>query len=519
MSFRNTALALAAIAGAANAQVGTMLAPKFDINFPSTEVARNPLNWLGANGPYAPGQNVYGISNDVPEHCTVDMAYYISRHGSRYPDLGAYQGWVDMENRFNVNNGYNASGSLEFLTSWKTPLTNPALQIANLSPTGNKEVFDMGYQLRTRYPHLYNEGDDLYVWANNYTRVLETAKLFVRGFLGVNATELGHVVSVTSKVYTDAIGNSLAPSDQCPRFNDASGGAWYTNWTNTYSAPIQQRLQALITGNLTLTQNDVTQIPYLCGFESQIKGKLSPYCAVYTDLELQYYQYANDLRYYYGVGPGTTLPATMMLPWLSQVVANLQTGPNQNGTAADGASAFNVPNLVVNFLNDGQLNELLTAAGVHDAQAPLSSSKMDPSRLYIGNRFTTMKGQVGIERLTCAAKPLSSNATTTLVPLAQRTSGCSATTTKNKKFAKSTINSTYVRFLLNDVVYPIPSCQNGPGYSCLLSDYADYVSDKYNASGNWATNCGVTTSGAPSVVKGATFYNDLSSDFLRVLSP
>lgn len=45
------------------------------------------------------GPNVYGISSDVPEHCTVDQAFYVSRHGSRYPDLGAYNGWVDMQNR------------------------------------------------------------------------------------------------------------------------------------------------------------------------------------------------------------------------------------------------------------------------------------------------------------------------------------------------------------------------------------------------------------------------------------
>lgn len=357
--------------------------------------------------------------------------------------------------------------------------------MSNLSPTGQKEIFDMAYTLRTRYPQLYTEGDDLYVWANNYSRVLQTARLFTTGFLGVNASSLGHVISVTSTLYADAVGNSLAPSDSCPNFSDASGGTPLANWTSVYVPPIMKRLQALIDGNLTLTSNDVQQMPYLCGFESQILGRMSPWCAIFTDEELEYYQYANDLRYYYGVGPGTKLPATMLLPFLNATVALLAKGPNQNGTASDG-STFQVPNLLVNFLNDGQLNELITASGVHDDQALLSGTEMDPNRLYIGNRFTTMRGQIAFERLNCNVQPADSTAA--LVPLAQQTA---AACPSKPKFATSSTNHTYIRVMLNDVVYPVPSCQNGPGYSCPLDDYAEYVSNKYEASGNWATNCNV----------------------------
>ncbi|CAK7220422.1 hypothetical protein SCUCBS95973_004148 [Sporothrix curviconia] len=504
-----------ALAGVASAQIGSMLSPAYDLNFPEASPAKNPLGWLGANGPYAPGPNVYGVSSDVPEHCTVDQAFYVSRHGSRYPDLSAYNGWVSMQERFSAENEYNATGSLSFLPSWKTVLTNPGLQMSNLSPTGQKETFDMAYALRTRYPQLYNEGDELYVWANNYSRVLQTAKLFVHGFLGVNATNLGHVVSVTSTGGVDAIGNSLGPSDSCPNFVDSSGGTYFTNWSNVYIPPIQERLQSLITGNLTLTATDISQMPYLCGFESQITGRVSPWCGIFTDKELEYYQYSNDLRYYYGVGPGTDLPATMMLPYLNAVAGLLQQGPDEfNGTAADG-STFSPPKLMVSFLNDGQLNELITASGVHDAQTALSDTEMDPKRLYIGNRFTTMRGTIGFERLNCAVSPSTGNSSA-LPPLSQRP--CTSKTT-TPTFKESSTNNTFVRILLNDIVYPLPSCQNGPGYSCLMDDYVKYVAAKYNKSGNWADNCGVTAAGAPEVVAGASFYTDLSSDFLQIISP
>jgi len=42
------------------------------------------------------GPNVNDISNAVPEGCTVDQAAYVLRHGSRYPDQGAYNDWVTL---------------------------------------------------------------------------------------------------------------------------------------------------------------------------------------------------------------------------------------------------------------------------------------------------------------------------------------------------------------------------------------------------------------------------------------
>lgn len=78
----------------------------------------NPLEHLGANSPWFPGKlspcsrttsltfnsgpNVFGISSDAPDGCTVDQAAYVSRHGSRYPDPGAYNGWVALYEKVNL---------------------------------------------------------------------------------------------------------------------------------------------------------------------------------------------------------------------------------------------------------------------------------------------------------------------------------------------------------------------------------------------------------------------------------
>ncbi|KEZ39128.1 Histidine acid [Scedosporium apiospermum] len=497
------------------------LAPKQDIVLWRGKGSDSPLTRLGANGPWASGPNVHGISTAIPENCYVDQAAYVSRHGSRYPDNGAYNEWLEMESRFSAG-GYEAKGVLSFLPAWKPVLTNPDIQIAMLGPTGNKEAVDMGYQLRTRYPQLYDDGDDFYVWANNYTRVLQTASGFVNGFLGASASKLGNVVAVTSKGIAEAIGNSLAPSDMCPNFKDQSGGDYIKTWNSIWQPRVQERLQKLIKGNLTLTLSDVNLMPYLCGFESQITGRLSPFCDVFTDDELKMYEYSNDLRYYYGVGPGTELPPKMMTPFLDSLVDLFAKGPGVEGVGLDGAQSFQVPKLLVSFLNDGQLTELVSASGVFDEQEHLSATEMDHDRLWIGSRFITMRGTIAFERLNCMV-PGPKNETTTSHPSSTNTSLPAPTNTGKCGPRKSRspfdasrgyVNATYVRIRLNDQVYPVPSCRDGPGSSCALGKYAEYVKAKYAAEGDWMENCDVTMEGKPTVVQGASFFTDLSQPHL-----
>jgi len=59
----------------------------------------DPTQWLGGNSPWFQGPDVNNIPYEVPDGCTVDMAAFVSRHGSRYPDQGAYNGWVALSQK------------------------------------------------------------------------------------------------------------------------------------------------------------------------------------------------------------------------------------------------------------------------------------------------------------------------------------------------------------------------------------------------------------------------------------
>jgi acid phosphatase len=84
------------------------------------------------------------------------------------------------------------------------------------------------------------------VWANQYdatlneSRILQSAKAFLEGYLYVFADTYGTIVSVNSTGAADAVGDSLGPSDACPAYtnNDSNN---VTNCRRTPPVPPQIR--------------------------------------------------------------------------------------------------------------------------------------------------------------------------------------------------------------------------------------------------------------------------------------
>lgn len=157
----------------------------------------------------------------------------------------------------------------------------------------------MGVQYRWDNPSFYRENTPFVLWANRYQetgyRVVDSARLFARGYLGPNATDVGKVY-VLNNTDPRSIANSLAASDLCPVYNDTSGGENATTWANIYLPPIVARINKLVPG-LNFTASDVVQFPVLCGFETQITGKTSPWCNVFQKNEIEQFEYAQDIRY------------------------------------------------------------------------------------------------------------------------------------------------------------------------------------------------------------------------------
>ncbi|GAB1218014.1 hypothetical protein ATERTT37_007260 [Aspergillus terreus] len=289
-----------------------------------------------------------------------------------------------------------AKGSLSFISDWSPVLRYPEEEIAQVSITGYKELYNLGVDLRFRYPDFYKDNTPFLLWANDYQRTIDSARLFARGYLGPNASYGDiHVVNADAAAAT---GNSLATSDMCPNFKDVSGGEYAATWDDIYLPPITKRLNKLISGNLTLTDSQVSIFPYLCGFETQITGRVSRWCDVFKEKEILQYEYRQDLRYYYGTGKNMTV----MMPVLQGIVDLLQEGPGVTANTTDGTTEL--PRLIVAFTHDNQINELASVLGVFDEQKALAADKMDKDRLFVSSHVSPMRGTIAFERLACSSQ-------------------------------------------------------------------------------------------------------------------
>jgi len=432
----------------------------------------------------------------VPSGCKVDLVAFFSRHGSRYPDNGAYNEWLDLYKRIQAAGSFNVTDEkLEFLKTWKPVLSHPEQQIAQVSTTGYKELHEMGSTWRLRYPDLYEYNTPFTMWANWYKsgpRVRDSARLFAQGFVGPNATDLTTIYALNSSDPASWM-NSLATSDLCKAYDDEGGSPYKDEWDAIYLPPIRSRLNAKIQGAFNFTQWDVSIIPYLCGFETQITGRRSPFCELYTEEEVLQYEYAQDLRYWYGNGLGSDIEKYQMLPVVDMVARRFKDGPN--ATYTNGNTTFIPPKIMAAFSNDGQINQIVAALGVFDDEPQLPGNMSLPDRKFRG--LVPMRGTVAFERLSCS--DTSSNFT---YGYAQSSTGSNA----------------YMRIRLNEVVYPVVGCTSGPGSSCPLSQYQRIIEEKLADAGSFTKMCNVTDPSFSSEPR-ATFFMDNTLPYETVIKP
>jgi len=142
------------------------------------------------------GSESTGISSDIPDGCKIDLVASLSRHGSRYPDTGAYNQWVDLYKRVQAAGPSLkvTDSKLKFLQTWKPVLSYSERQIAQISTTGYKELASMGADWRLRYADLYEYNSPFDMWSNYYTgspRVRDSARMFAQYVLTMYGVQMG----------------------------------------------------------------------------------------------------------------------------------------------------------------------------------------------------------------------------------------------------------------------------------------------------------------------------------------
>ncbi len=247
---------------------------------------------------YFPNPDGFGVDEySLPENASIVQLHMLSRHGSRYPTVGAgAQRLAEKIQRYTEGTKGDAvfSGELSFLNYW-----NYMLGSEILVPMGKQELFDSGTLHQIMYGHLYpNDGTKIIARSTTQDRMTKSAEYFLAGFFGLewqnNATL---VLAIESG--RGPWNNTLAGYYNCPNANGYTnqGGRNATRtWVTTYLANATQRLHTQASSQFDWTIADSYEAQSLCAYETVALG-YSPFCGLFDYEEWRGYEYSIDLNF------------------------------------------------------------------------------------------------------------------------------------------------------------------------------------------------------------------------------
>ncbi|TFK49041.1 phosphoglycerate mutase-like protein [Heliocybe sulcata] len=417
----------------------------------------NVLEHLAGIAPYfdAPGVQ---LDPDVPSGCSVAKATYLVRHSNIYANDYDYETYLSpfLEKLANFSDKslFTQTSDLGFLANYTSPITNETEQVEKVTPSGIQAAHAFGGVIAKMYPDLISSngtGGPFTVWAASADRTVESAQAFIEGAFSNNSAQLA-VVSEGEEESAD----SLTPHESCPNFHSSAGSEQQGAWLERYTAPIITRFNDAIPG-FNFTIDDIFGMQELCGYDTVIRNR-TEFCNLFSAQEWLDFEYANDLMYFYSIGYGNPIGPQLGMPWLRASFDILQS----NSTS----STFN-QSLYVSFSHREEPPLVLTALGLFnnseyyqslDVNSTMPTDEINYARVWKTSEILPFLGHVGLERLECSGNQG---------------------------------NGTYVRALVNSAPIPIPNCQDGPGSSCAIDAFGQYMSERAALYGDFVGACGI----------------------------
>lgn len=385
------------------------------------------LHYLGGVSPYIPMKNKRFIDLDLPETCKLNSVQLLQRHGSRYPTKGANKKFKALYDTINSFKG-SLNGSLKFFNDkqYKYFVTDPDTQLEQLTKlnnskpnkyTGEVMAREFGYNFYSKYGHLVNGNDTMTLFAANSTRVKDTAKFFGEGF--TQNTNLNFEVLVISEDESSGM-NSLTPAKSCNTFDSDANDDLVATFFGNKTAMLNNIKQRILNDNpaLNLSTANIESIYNYCTYELNVNG-YSNMCDLLNKDELTMFDYEASLEHYYSVMNGNINSSTIASVLLN---SSIQLLTRSNGNRLNLA-----------WTHDTDLNNFFSLALFNSTKLmPIDS--MDFDYPFSRNDFTPMGANIILEDYTCG-------------------------------------NEAYVRYIINDSVYPLNDCNDGPGYGCALDKF------------------------------------------------
>ncbi|QBM88928.1 acid phosphatase [Metschnikowia aff. pulcherrima] len=411
----------------------------------------NVVRYLGGSGPYVqhPG---FGISTDIPDKCTLEQVHLMSRHGERFPSLSAGKRFESIMKKVNAYNG-TFKGELEFLNDYSYFVEDKDFYEKETTSinsegtfSGTTDAMKHGLSFRAKYGSLFNVSEEtLKVFTANSARVHQTSRYFAEGFMG-DEYSAENVDFYILDEGADMGANSMTPSYGCLDYHWDINEDIVATYNESYLNGARERL---LEGNekFNLTTSDVKNLFQWCAYEINVRGS-SPVCNLFTNEEYVRYSYFQDLDNYYANSHGNNLSATVSSAWLNATKEFLmEDSPDYR--------------VLLSFTHDNEIETFHAALGLFEPDHDLPTDHIPFPIPYSHVKVTPQGARTITEKYNCGG-------------------------------------TSYVRYVINDAVIPIETCQSGPGFSCELSEFESYIEKRLEGI-SYGSQCGINST-VPSTV-------------------
>ncbi|KAH7079287.1 histidine phosphatase superfamily [Paraphoma chrysanthemicola] len=404
--------------------------------------AFDPLQHLAGISPYFEDPL---LESKAPQGCNVTRASMLIRHAAIYANDFDWEEYIEpfVEKLGNTSVNWRSAGPLAFLSTWQSPISDEELE--DLTTIGKLEAYKLGVDVRLRYPGLK---DPSKVWTSTAERTELSASSFIDGLVASsNNTER---VSVQENAASGA--DSLTPYKGCPKYSSSYGSNQSSVYKKIYTKPIIARLHDLAPG-FNFTSNDIVGMQQLCGYETVIHGS-SLFCSLdlFSQNDWLSFEYMNDIQYFYNAGYGNEISGVLGYPWLNASASSLLGNSSSQDIYVSFTHRELPPTVIValGIYNNSALS------GANDINATMPLDKPNHGRLWQSSEILPFLTNIAIERMTCDSYGYDSG--------------------------------DYVRVLVNQNPQPL-ECASGPGESCSIAAFQDFVEERGTLFGDYTEKC------------------------------
>ncbi|KAF8653453.1 hypothetical protein AX16_003928 [Volvariella volvacea WC 439] len=391
-----------------------------------------------------------------PKGCKATQVNLIQRHGARFPTTGA-----SMRIKTVVDKLKNAQAYLDPRMAFMEDYVYD-LGANDLVEFGAIQSRDSGIEHLRRYWNIISTDNIPFVRASGSERVILSATNWTLGVaLASNNIYRPQLSVILPENLNDTLDDSM-----CPAAGDSD--VQTEQWLDIYGPPIAARLNAWAPG-ANLTGDDIFDLISLCPFDSVAKQTFSPFCALFTEEDLEGFEYNGDLDKYYGTGYGQPLGPVQGVGYINELIARLTNSPVRDNTQTNSTLDSDPATFPLNrtfyadFSHDNQMIAIYSAMGLFMQKRAIDPVRPKEGRSWRVGWLVPFSAQMVTERLECVVDEVEG---------AEHHPDHHHRRRRHRDDDKGETR-TYVRILVNDAVQPLEFCGGNEDGLCELDRFVE----------------------------------------------